>query len=720
MLPDFTFIANLRTRHSRKMGDPATNTTSTTTTTTITTTTITTTTIAAWYQQPPISRENLLVIGIYLLVVGFTSTIGNCLFVAVLKRRLKALRDGQTVLLLNAACCDLAISLTGYPYSTLSSFYGGWFFGDVMCQLYGFLCFTLNEVQMNTLVVIAVFRYISVCRPQFKYLLTPALARRCLLCVWVYCLLFTAPPLLGWSRYVLEPSAVSCSTDWHDRTPAGVAYSMSLVVFCFLVQVFALVVCYTKIFTKSKSLSLRRPDPALENHRDDDRSSAGEDAGGCKYYVCLCERSLNNRVDKHVLWVNLLMVLSFITFWTPYALTSIVSIFRDDLGTFWYVFPTVFAKTSCMMNPLIYGLSHKLLYRELQLLLRAYCLCCGCHPGQAASLSELQDLRRRQAEGTYDKEGIYLGKVRVGVCACNGCVMSRRELTVLAQLHKTTNHNHNNHSSNNSGSQRTCSIALVEECPNLPPMPGLNHHMGPAISTLKPTPTDLTATGNKAAIPSTRTDTGSTDTEDRTAILASFTDIEKALTDMEKELTDIEEKTATSKPSTDIDKGFTDVEERTDTPTDIATDIEGETALPSTITDTDIPLTDLTARVEMIAIPTDSTDLTPKTEVKTAILTAITDTDIDFTDIQATEKDLSTIPTALTDTDNLPTDPTATEHWNMNRQTHTADRIYTATDSTDLGDDNAALTDKTPGHNTAEQPPTDTDGQTELQENREN
>ncbi|XP_063853998.1 rhodopsin, G0-coupled-like isoform X2 [Scylla paramamosain] len=399
------------------------------------------------------------------------------MFVVVLRRRLRALRDGQTVLLLNAACCDLAISLTGYPYSTLSAFCGGWFFGDVMCQLYGFLCFTLNEVQMNTLVVIAVFRYISICRPQFKYLLTPSLARRCLLVVWVYCLLFTVAPLLGWSRYTLEPSTVSCSTDWHDRTTAGIAYSLSLVIFCFLVQVAGLVICYSKIFTKSRRLYLRRPN--LFPPDANDEYSANEAAEGCKYYLCLCEKSFKNRVEKHVLWVNLLMVLSFVTFWTPYALTSVVSIFRDDLGLFWYVFPTVFAKTSCMMNPLIYGLSHKLLYRELKVLLGSCCCClCWCCGGgtRADSLTDLEDMRRRQAEGTYDKEGIYLGKVRVGVCTCNGCVMSRREMTILAQLHKTTTStttattaNNNYNSSINNLSHNTCSIALVEECPNPTP-----------------------------------------------------------------------------------------------------------------------------------------------------------------------------------------------------------------------------------------------------------
>ncbi|XP_042209195.1 rhodopsin, GQ-coupled-like [Homarus americanus] len=333
------------------------------------------------------------------------STVGNSTFLVVLRRRLRAVSDGQTVLLMNAAFCDLGISITGYPYATISAFYGDWLFGDVICQLYGFLCFTLNEVQMNTLVVIAVFRYVSVCRPQF-----------------------------------------------------------SLVVFCFLLQLVILIVSYYKILNKSRHLQLGWPDtdPRLFHVGEDDVNSS-EGIKCCKYYVCLCESNFKNGVEKHVLWVNMMMVLSFIIFWTPYTVVSIISVFHTDLDTFWYVFPTVFAKTSCMMNPIIYGLSHKLLRRELLAFLKT---CCCCYRDENA-IKELADLRRRMAEGTYDKEGIYVGKVRVGLCACNGCVVGRREtlhaqMTVLARLQKNVSE-HPEDDANPDRSGNTCAITLTDE-----------------------------------------------------------------------------------------------------------------------------------------------------------------------------------------------------------------------------------------------------------------
>nr|XP_027233207.1 opsin-5-like [Penaeus vannamei] len=283
----------------------------------------------------PLSREVMLAIAVYLTVVGLTSTVGNSIFATVLRHRLKTISDGQTLLLLNSALCDLGVSITGYPYTTISSYAGRWIFGDVMCQLYGFLCFTLNQVQMNTLVVIGIFRYISICHPQFKHLLKPSLAKRCLVAAWLYGLAWSTPPLLGWSRYVREPFETSCSTDWYDRSLSGIAYSICLVVFCYSVHVTCLAICYQKILYKSRQLQLALPEtnPKLSLHGGDDINMS-EGIRCCKYYICMCESNFKNGVEKRVLFMNIMMICSFLMFWTPYAVCSIISIFKTDISTF--------------------------------------------------------------------------------------------------------------------------------------------------------------------------------------------------------------------------------------------------------------------------------------------------------------------------------------------------------------------------------------------------
>ncbi|XP_068206563.1 visual pigment-like receptor peropsin isoform X2 [Palaemon carinicauda] len=410
----------------------------------------------------PVSRNVLFFIGVYLTFVGLASTFGNSIFAIVLRRRLRALCDGQTILLLNVAICDLGISITGYPYTTVSAYVGRWIWGDTMCRVSGFLCFTLNEVQMNTLVFIAIFRYVTVCHAEFRHMLTNDLAKKCVAIAWLYSIFWTAPPLIGWSRYILEPYSVSCSTDWHDRSPSGIAYSVCLVVFCYVVQVALLVLCYHGILTKSRKLQLRHPETNPKLYLQNEEEFVQPYSVKCFDCICICETSFQNGVEKHVLMMNLLMVVSFLVFWTPYAIISLISIFKKDLKIFWYIFPTIFAKTSCMMNPIIYGLSHKLIRRELFRFLRNYC----CNNREAAK-REYEESQKRVAEGSYDKEGIYVGKVKVGLCACNGCVIGRREMAVLARLQKSPVTRPLSSGENGKNSEvSTCAITLVDDQPS--------------------------------------------------------------------------------------------------------------------------------------------------------------------------------------------------------------------------------------------------------------
>ena len=50
---------------------------------------------------------------------------------------------------------------------------------------------------------------------------------------WLYGGVCMAPPLLGWNRFVLATSKVSCCPDWAGKSASDTAYSLLLVVFGF-------------------------------------------------------------------------------------------------------------------------------------------------------------------------------------------------------------------------------------------------------------------------------------------------------------------------------------------------------------------------------------------------------------------------------------------------------------------------------------------------------
>lgn len=47
-------------------------------------------------------------------------------------------------------------------------------------------------------------------------------------------LFWSVMPLLGWSRYTLEDSAISCSIDWKERSLNVISYNVAIFIFVFI------------------------------------------------------------------------------------------------------------------------------------------------------------------------------------------------------------------------------------------------------------------------------------------------------------------------------------------------------------------------------------------------------------------------------------------------------------------------------------------------------
>ncbi|CAG0898270.1 unnamed protein product [Darwinula stevensoni] len=192
------------------------------------------------------TKEELLCTAIYLTIVGILATVGNGLFLATILHRRRFRRDPHMQLLMNLAASDLLVSFLGYPFTTVSGYYGYWVFSDVLCQVYAFVCFATNLSSMATQVAICLFRYEVIFRPSFKKRLSGKLVCAVISFVWVFSVLWTLPPLLGlWSRYVQEPFYTSCSIDWDDTSLSAIVYIVATITFCYLFSIVLVATLYT-------------------------------------------------------------------------------------------------------------------------------------------------------------------------------------------------------------------------------------------------------------------------------------------------------------------------------------------------------------------------------------------------------------------------------------------------------------------------------------------
>ncbi|KAI8503533.1 hypothetical protein Bbelb_185040 [Branchiostoma belcheri] len=407
----------------------------------------------------PLTTHGYLATAIYLTILGCIATLGNGSVIVVYARQKKFRSKPHNILILNLAISDLGISIFGYPFCTASGYAGYWLFGDAVCQLYGFMCYTLSMSSLNTLVVIAGFRYISLCRPQYEnnvfygdlqfgwirecsdavgfmeqkfdaallyerleklrasrrrqwcrpflkfpnarkhfrllptraedesrglprpfrtrrisrtaaYKLTHRVTAYSLIGVWLYSLLWTVPPLVGWSSYTYELfgkssrvrkttpylphsgqiDGTSCSIKWTVEDTSEMVYVIGSCLFCYLVHLLLLVFFYYKIAKRMRKLNLRGHTPI--------RPPA---AGGTSSPAAGCSRKLEPLwLDHHLSYsMFFLMVILFMVAWTPYTVSSFWSTLVNEIPLWAATYPTMFAKSSCVFNPLIYAVAHK-------------------------------------------------------------------------------------------------------------------------------------------------------------------------------------------------------------------------------------------------------------------------------------------------------------------------------------------------------------------------
>ncbi|XP_078587215.1 rhodopsin, G0-coupled-like [Branchiostoma floridae x Branchiostoma japonicum] len=271
-----------------------------------------------------------MAIAIYLTIVGVVAVIGNGLAIGVFLKEKQFRGKEHNILLLNLAVSDLAVAVFGYSFTVIASYANQWLFGEVWCVLDGFICFTCAMSSMNTLCVISVYRYIIICKPQYACRLTQSFTVHVIVGIWAYALVWTVPPLFGWSSYSMLPFGTSCAIDWYVESVSDALYVSLCLLGCYVLHVTVMIFCYIRVIRRMDSMRFA--------------ALASEEA-----------RQVVKKDKRKNIIMCLFMVVSFVAVWTPYAVSSTWAIFQRHLPIMALYIPTMCAKSSCMLNPIIYS-----------------------------------------------------------------------------------------------------------------------------------------------------------------------------------------------------------------------------------------------------------------------------------------------------------------------------------------------------------------------------
>ncbi|NXX78951.1 OPSP protein, partial [Urocolius indicus] len=299
-----------------------------------------------WPHQAP--RSMYLCVAVLMGSVVLSASILNGL-VIVVSIRYKQLRSPLNYILLNLAVANLLVTLCGSSVSFNNNINGFFVLGKQLCELEGFMVSLTGIVGLWSLAILAFERYIVVCRPLGTFRFQHRHAVSGCAFTWSWSLLWTTPPLMGWSSYVPEGLRTSCGPNWYTGGSNNNSYILALFVTCFVMPLSLILFSYTNLLLTLRGAAAQQQ-----------------------------ESETTQQAEREVTRMVVAMVLAFLICWLPYSTFAMVVATTKDITIQPALasLPSYFSKTATVYNPIIYVFMNK----QFQSCLLKM-VCCGHHPG---------------------------------------------------------------------------------------------------------------------------------------------------------------------------------------------------------------------------------------------------------------------------------------------------------------------------------------------------
>ncbi|TMS37451.1 hypothetical protein L596_004380 [Steinernema carpocapsae] len=194
-----------------------------------------------------------LTLGAYLFATGFVNGFASLISIFVYMRYPAVMLTPSSIPELSLLISDFCIAWM-HPFSGLSAIKNKWVWGPYGCQLYSFTGFFFGNYQCLAVPFIAYDRYIMAMTSQ--HINNDRNHRTYFHIVFflaMFSLSFSIMPLVGWGRYSLLPTQVTCTIDWTFDSPSYYSYLTALTIFLYVLPIGISVYFYSKILRHIKS-----------------------------------------------------------------------------------------------------------------------------------------------------------------------------------------------------------------------------------------------------------------------------------------------------------------------------------------------------------------------------------------------------------------------------------------------------------------------------------
>ncbi|KAM6414178.1 LOW QUALITY PROTEIN: pinopsin-like [Rhynochetos jubatus] len=255
--------------------------------------------------------------------------------------RYRALRSPINLLLLNTAGSHLLVCALGTPLGLAAARGRG--SPGAACAWHGF---ANAPCGILSLISLAVLSYECCCTMMGTTEDDATNYRKIWIGIvlsWMYSLVWTAPPIFGWSSY--GPGTM-CSMNWHSKDTSNSSYILCLFIFCLLSPFVIIVYLYGKLLCAVRQV----------------KGWVGPGSN----------RGMGRTQEQRILIMVVVMVICFLLCWLPYATVTLIATFGKPglITPAASVIPSILAKSSTVYNPITCIFLKKKFYRCFLALLR--------------------------------------------------------------------------------------------------------------------------------------------------------------------------------------------------------------------------------------------------------------------------------------------------------------------------------------------------------------
>jgi hypothetical protein len=301
------------------------------------------------------ATESTLIAFFFGLIIIFGSFSNGLLVLTYMKCRRTMLSHPKDVLILSLAIGDFVLCFFACPFGFSSAIARKWLWGKPGCIWYAFITTWVGLASILQLSIWAIEQCITLQSSTLNVISVWKTFRVALAC-WLITFVFSCFPLMGWSDYTFEGLRLHCALSWDTKSLSNFSFCVVLLILFFIAPVSAILVSYVNLLFVVRRM-----------YKDANRIWGSEALGTQECYAAQL------KIAKQFVF----MTIAFLFAWAPYAIMCILIMFTDvNIPLEIREYPSMFAKTAVLYNPIIYFFSYPKLRKNAWKTLKCVMIIC--------------------------------------------------------------------------------------------------------------------------------------------------------------------------------------------------------------------------------------------------------------------------------------------------------------------------------------------------------